>query len=77
MRRISLSSQHIQRFLLLSTFALVGCQAAHSLPTEDHVADFAAIKSKAANVELTVNRISLDATRGQIAKIVYQAITSP
>ena len=65
MRRISLSSQHIQRFLLLSTFALAGCQAAHSLPTEDHVADFAAIKSKAANVELTVNRISLDATRGR------------
>src|SRR5437870_3692358 len=65
MRRISLSSQHIQHFLLLSTFALVGCQAGHSLPTEDHVADFAAIKSKAANVELTVNRISLDATRGR------------
>src|SRR5438093_7893307 len=65
MNRFWLSSQQIQRALLIGALCIAGCQHAPALPTEDHVADFAAIKSKAANLELTTNRVALDATRGK------------
>src|SRR3954465_4862044 len=65
MSRFWLSSQHIQRALLIFALAMSGCESSRSLPTEDHVADFAAIKSKAANVGLTMNRIQIEATRGK------------
>ncbi|HEV8292442.1 MAG TPA: alpha/beta fold hydrolase, partial [Tepidisphaeraceae bacterium] len=65
MSRLWLSSQQIQRALLIWALSVAGCQSALSLPTEDHVADFAAIKSKAAAIELKVNRVPLEATRGK------------
>ncbi len=49
--------------ICFSLFLLTGCQSAPTLPTEDRVADFAAIKSKAASVEMLTNRVSLEATR--------------
>jgi pimeloyl-ACP methyl ester carboxylesterase len=77
MSRFWLSSQQIQRALLICALCVAGCQSAPSLPTEDHVADFAAIKSKAANLELTTNRISLDATRGKPLEMALHENSSP
>jgi pimeloyl-ACP methyl ester carboxylesterase len=65
MNRLWLASPHIRRALLIVILALGGCQSTSALPTEDRVADFASIKSKAAKVQLTVNRIPIDATRGK------------
>ena len=65
MNRLRLASPHIRGAMLIVILALSGCHSTSALPTEDRVADFAAIKSKAANVQLTVNRIPIDATRGK------------
>jgi pimeloyl-ACP methyl ester carboxylesterase len=76
MLRARLSRQQIifARALLLAALCLAGCQSA--LPTEDRVADFAAIKSKAANVGLTVNRIPIQATRGKPLQLAVHENTN-
>jgi pimeloyl-ACP methyl ester carboxylesterase len=76
MIRARLSSQQIifSRALLIAALSLAGCQSA--LPTEDHVADFAAIKSKAANVGLAVNRIPIQATRGKPLELAVHENTN-
>src|SRR5687768_1348394 len=53
---------------LLAAFVLAfitGCQSAPILPTEDRVADFAAIKSKASAIAITTTRVGLKGTRGR------------
>ena len=66
MSRFWLSSQQIQRAVLILILAGAGCQSPPTLPPEDRVADFAAIKSKATAVELATNRIPVDAALGLI-----------
>jgi len=51
------------RAALIFLFLLAGCQSAPTLQTEDRIADFSAIKSKAASVEMTTTRIALLGTR--------------
>src|SRR5215208_1381063 len=76
MIRARLCSQQIilARALLLAALCLAGCQSA--LPTEDRVADFAAIKSKAANVGLAVNRVPIEATRGKPLQLAVHENTN-
>jgi len=76
MSRFSLSTQQIQRALLIFIFAFAGCESTPSLPTEDHVADFASIKSKAPNVGLTMNRIQIEATRGKPLELAVHENTN-
>src|SRR6267142_1074222 len=71
------SSRQIQCMLLVFLFCIAGCQSAPALPTEDRVADFAAIKSKAAATELTINRIPLDATRGKPLEMALHENSTP
>src|SRR5437762_2629237 len=66
MKRFWLSSQQIQRILLsIALCTLAGCQSPPALPSEDHVADFALIKSKAVDLQLTTDRVPIEATRGK------------
>ncbi len=66
MKRFWLSSQQIQRILLsLALCFLAGCQSPPALPSEDHVADFALIKSKAVDLQLITDRVPIEATRGK------------
>jgi pimeloyl-ACP methyl ester carboxylesterase len=51
--------------LFVILLAMSGCQSAPALPTEDRVADFAAIKSKASAIEMTTSRVPLEGTRGR------------
>jgi len=76
MSRARLASQHITRLFLLAALALAGCQSTSALPTEDRVADFAAIKSKAGTVQFTVNRIPIDAARGKPLELAIHETTS-
>ena len=69
MSRFWLSSQQIQRTLLIATLFVAGCGSTPALPPEDHVADFAAIKTRAANIEITTNRVAVDAARGKAFEI--------
>jgi pimeloyl-ACP methyl ester carboxylesterase len=64
-----LSTQQILRGLLILILCFAGCQSAPALPTEDHVAEFVAIKSKAASLELITNRVPLRANRGKPLEI--------
>lgn len=77
MSRAWLASPHIPRILLIVALGLAGCQSTSALPTEDRVADFAAIKSKAATVQLTVNRVNIDATRGKPLELAVHETINP
>jgi pimeloyl-ACP methyl ester carboxylesterase len=70
-----LSSQQIQRILLLATLCFAGCQSPPSLPSEDRVADFAAIKSKAADIQITTDRVPVNAARGKRFEIALHENT--
>src|SRR4051812_19146296 len=76
MIRARLASQHIQRCLLILTLGVAGCASTSSLPTEDRVADFAAMKSKAASAQLAINRIPIDATRGKPLELAVHENTN-
>src|SRR3954469_21022445 len=76
MSRARLASQHMPRILLLAALALAGCQSTSALPTEDRVADFAAIKSRANNVQLNLNRVSIDAARGKPLELAVHETTN-
>jgi pimeloyl-ACP methyl ester carboxylesterase len=61
--------QSIYKFTILALVFITGCQTAPILPTEDRVADFAAIKSKASAIEITTTHVPLEATRGRALQI--------
>src|SRR6266568_5097495 len=74
MSRFWLSSQQIHRALLTASLLCAGCQSV-KLPPEDRVADFAAIKSRAVNIEITTDRVPLDAARGKPFEIALHENT--
>jgi pimeloyl-ACP methyl ester carboxylesterase len=66
----------MQLALLLVAASVGGCASTSSLPVEDRVADFASIKSKAANVQLAINRIPIEATRGKPLELAVHENTN-